>query len=166
MHLPTSFATSTYADGGCMSIKLLFWPVRVSGRQLGFGLLYDANALSRYTVRRTSRFLVRQLLTLSLRVDPLSRTHVSRLSHTALRIIIDCFNFALFSALGQTHCAHVACDSEWVTASFYSAFNIQRNGVLTALFGCYMAAATWNCCCLGARCVYTIQPCSSLFTYT
>ena len=95
-----------------MSIKLLFWPVRVSGRQLGFGLLYDANALSRYTVRRTSRFLVRQLLTLSLRVDPLSRTHVSRLSHTALRIIIDCFNFALFSALGQAHCAHVACDSE------------------------------------------------------
>ena len=28
------------------------------------------------------------------------------------------------------------------------------------LFGCYIAGATWNCCCLGARSVYTIQPCT------
>ena len=26
------------------------------------------------------------------------------------------------------------------------------------LFGCYMAGATWNCCCLCASSVYTIQP--------
>ena len=30
-------------------------------------------------------------------------------------IIIHSFYIALFSALKQTHCAHVACDSEWVT---------------------------------------------------
>ena len=28
------------------------------------------------------------------------------------------------------------------------------------LFGCYMAGATWNCCCLGTLCVYTTQPCT------
>ena len=33
-------------------------------------------------------------------------------------IIIHRFSTALFSALEQTHCAHVACDSEWVTVSF------------------------------------------------
>ena len=34
-------------------------------------------------------------------------------------------------------------------------------GVLTALFSCYMADATWNCSRLGAFCVgYTIQPCT------
>ena len=29
-------------------------------------------------------------------------------------------------------------------------------------YGCYMAGATWNCCRLGARSLYTIQPCTSL----
>ena len=38
----------------------------------------------------------------------------------------------------------------------------RRSGVLTALFGCYMAGATWNCCRLCADSVYTIQPCTSL----
>ena len=38
-------------------------------------------------------------------------------------------------------------------------------GVLTALFGCSMAGATWNCCCLVANYVYTIQPCTSLQCY-
>ena len=33
---------------------------------------------------------------------------------------------------------------------------------LTALFGFCMAGVTWNCCRLGARTVYTIQPCTSL----
>ena len=32
--------------------------------------------------------------------------------------------------------------------------NIHRSGVLTVLFGCYMAGATWNCCRLGAFCVH------------
>ena len=35
---------------------------------------------------------------------------------------IHSFYIVLFSALEQTHCAHVACDSEWVTATFYSAY--------------------------------------------
>ena len=34
----------------------------------------------------------------------------------------DCFYIVLFSALEQTHCALVACDSEWVSVAFYSAF--------------------------------------------
>ena len=54
-------------------------------------------------------------------------------------------------------------ESTSVTVAFYSAFlNIHQNGVLTTLFGCYMAGATWNCCRLGARSVYTMQPCTSL----
>ena len=34
--------------------------------------------------------------------------------------------------------------------------------LLAALFGCYMAGATSNCCRLGARSVNTAQPCTSL----
>ena len=41
-------------------------------------------------------------------------------------------------------------------------FSTHRSGVLTMLFGRYMAGATWNCCCLGAHSVYTIQPGTSL----
>ena len=39
-------------------------------------------------------------------------------------------------------------------------FNIYRSGVLTVLFGCRMAGATRNYCRLGARSLYTIQPCT------
>ena len=63
---------------------------------------------------------------------------------------------ALFSALEQTHCTLVTCDSEWATIVFHGAFfNIHQSGVLTALFGCYMAGAKWSCCRLGARSLYT-----------
>ena len=41
-------------------------------------------------------------------------------------------------------------------------FNIHRSYVLTALFGCCMAGATWNCCHLGTSSVYTIEPRTSL----
>ena len=41
-------------------------------------------------------------------------------------------------------------------------FHIHRSGALTAIFGCYMAGASWNCCCLGARSGYTLQLCNSL----
>ena len=34
--------------------------------------------------------------------------------------------------------------------------------VVTVLFGCYMAGATWNCCCLHSHFVYTIQPSTNL----
>ena len=55
--------------------------------------------------------------------------------------------------------------NEWLHLfflSFYSSFfNIQRSGVLAAQLACYMTGATWNCCRLGARYVYTIQPCTS-----
>ena len=78
--------------------------------------------------------------------------------------IIHSFYLAPFSALQQTHCVHVKCDSEWVTASFYSAFYFYNHGsgVLIALFGFCIAGATWNCCRLGASAVYTIQPSTSL----
>ena len=91
-----------------------------------------------------------------------THTHTHRLWGLFIIIIIiisDYFYVALFSCLEQTHCTHVTSDSEWVTVSFYHAlFNIHRSGVLTALFGCCMAGATWNCCRLGACSVYAIQP--------
>ena len=64
-------------------------------------------------------------------------------------IIIDRFYIALFSALEQTHFAHVACDSEGVTVSFYSAlFIIHRSGVLAALLvPCETAAVSVHVLC-------------------
>ena len=60
--------------------------------------------------------------------------------------------------------------NEWLHLSppsfFYSAFiKIQWNGVLTALFGCSMAGAMWNCCHLSASSVHTIQLCISLLCH-
>ena len=50
-------------------------------------------------------------------------------------IIVDHFCIALFCAFEQMHCAHVACDSEWVTVAFYNTFfNIHWSGVLTVMF--------------------------------
>ena len=61
--------------------------------------------------------------------------------------IIHSFYVALFFSLEQTHCAHVACDSEWVTVSFFFVariIHIHGNGVLVALCGCCMAGATMH----------------------
>ena len=106
---------------------------------------------------------------------PPSHTRSSPGCHTLhFIIIIDRFDIALFTAFEQIHCAHVVRDFEWVTASPYppplktlkknysTFFNINRSDVLTALFDCYMAGATWNCCRVGARSVYVIQTCTSL----
>ena len=41
-----------------------------------------------------------------------------KLTDIIIIIIIHSFYIALFSELEQTQCAHVACDSEWVTVSF------------------------------------------------
>ena len=40
--------------------------------------------------------------------------------------------------------------------------HIHQSGVLTMLFGCYVAGTMWKCCCLGACSVCTIQPRISL----
>ena len=40
--------------------------------------------------------------------------------------------------------------------------NIHRSGALAARFVCCMAGATWNCCYIGGRSVYTIQLCTTL----
>ena len=37
-------------------------------------------------------------------------------------VVVDRFYTALFSALEQTHCALVACNSKRVSAAFHSAF--------------------------------------------
>ena len=47
--------------------------------------------------------------------------------------------------------------NEWLYPFIARIFNIHRSGVLTALFGCCMAGATWNCCRLRASSVYTSQ---------
>ena len=57
-------------------------------------------------------------------------------------VVVDCFYISLFSALEQTHCALVACDSKRVTRFLQRALNIHQNCVLTALLGRYMAGAT------------------------
>ena len=73
-------------------------------------------------------------------------------------IITDHFFIVLFYPLEQTHCAHVTCDSEIVTVSFYSPFcfsffflNIHLSNILTVLFCSYMAGAMQNCCHLSAH---------------
>ena len=75
-------------------------------------------------------------------------------------IFNDRFYVTLFSALEQTHFAllHVTLND----CLLARVFNIHRSGILTALFGCYIACATSNCCRLSARSVYIIQPCASL----
>ena len=69
----------------------------------------------------------------------------------------------LFSALEQTQCARIACDSEWLTVAFSKVFSFFwfTKVVYWLLFGWCMAGATWNCCHLCTSSVYTIQPCTS-----
>ena len=58
-------------------------------------------------------------------------------------VVPDCFYIVLFSALEQTHCALVACDSYWVTVASYSTFfliSIETVYLGTVLFGCYMVS--------------------------
>ena len=67
----------------------------------------------------------------------------------------------LFSASEQTHFTLVVCNSEWVTVALHCVSEYPPKW-FPALFGCYMAGITWNCCHLSATSVYTIQPCTSL----
>ena len=62
--------------------------------------------------------------------DPII-AHICRKS-THGSVVLHSFYIALFSALEQTHCTHVACDSEWVTYPFIACIiNIHGSGVLT-----------------------------------
>ena len=54
--------------------------------------------------------------------------------------------------------------NEWL--AFHSVFWTSTKVVCLQLFGCYMAGATWNYCCLGAGSVYTIQPCTMSCHFT
>ena len=79
---------------------------------------------------------------------------------TLVERIISIWASALHN-FGRTHCVLVVCDSEAVTIALRRAFWIPTQ-VAAALISCYVAGATWNCCCLGASSVYTIRPCTSL----
>ena len=73
----------------------------------------------------------------------------------SLSLVLDCFCITLFSTLEQTHNTLVTCDSEWVSSFHYSAFlNSHWRGILTMLFGRYMAGTMWNSCHLGTFCVH------------
>ena len=52
---------------------------------------------------------------------------------------------ALFSVSEQLHCTLVVSNPKWVTVPLHRMFWISTE-VVTALFSCYMAGATWNCC--------------------
>ena len=75
--------------------------------------------------------------------EPLSpfSTH----THFIVIMIIHSFYIVLFAALEQTHCAqgHVILN-EWLYPFTARIINIYGSGVLTALFGCCIAGATWN----------------------
>ena len=72
--------------------------------------------------------------------------------------------YSLLSSRLAALMSHVILN-EWQYLFYSPFFNIHLSGVLKALFGCSMADATWNCCCLVASSVYTIQPCTSWQCY-
>ena len=55
-------------------------------------------------------------------------------------VAADCFYIALFSALEQTHCTLVACDSRWMTVAFYSTFELSTQVVYLQ---CYLVFHGW-----------------------
>jgi len=81
-------------------------------------------------------------------------------SHTAPElwhhfiVVVDRFYMALFSALEQTHCARMwFLNSDLLETHFWIS-STEVVYLQHALFGCYMAGATWNCCRLSALCVH------------
>ena len=78
-------------------------------------------------------------------------------------IIINSFYIALFSALEQTHCAHVACDSEGYLLQRVFLISTEVAGVLVSS-ALWLLHGWWHvkCCRIGESSVYTIQPCTSL----
>ena len=103
---------------------------------------------------------------------------LKRLSSHLMFHFTDCFIVFMwhyFSASEQSHWAEPAelpcegwfkffdltsCMRLWMNDCKFTlhVINICWSGVLTGLFGYYMAGTTWNCCHLGACSVYTIQP--------
>ena len=69
---------------------------------------------------------------------------------------------ALFSALEQTHCAHVARDSKWVTVAFYCAYYCPWKWCTGSALWLLHGRCHVKCCRLGASSLCTIQPCTSL----
>ena len=73
--------------------------------------------------------------------------------------LIDWLMIASYSTLSWADSLHLHVVLHECLA-FYSAFlNIHRSGVLTAL-AWLVPHEWWNCSCLGASSVYTIQPCT------
>ena len=69
-------------------------------------------------------------------------------------IIINHFCIALFSALEQTRCAHVGCDSEWVTIHLWRVVLISTE----VMYWQRCLVVAW----LGASFLCTIQTCTTL----
>ena len=82
--------------------------------------------------------------------------------------VLDNGNYmVLFSTSMQTQCALVAWHSSSLTAALHSTlFNAHQNGVLTALFGCYMAGAMRNSCHHGVHSVFTPYNRAQVYTVT
>ena len=83
--------------------------------------------------------------------------------------IIDYYWLLLYSTIFSSWADTLRSRCMWfwmMTGAFLTVnFECPPSGGLTALFGCYMVDATWNCCCLSSHSVYsvyTIQPCTSL----
>ena len=130
------------------------------GMQLGFGLSYKC------FVTKGSQIIAYQLLTLyGLTLYP--PTLLVAQDFIIIIIIIDQFYTVLFSALEQTHCAHVACDSQWATTSFsfFLQHIFQYPTKLCNDNTIWLLHHTWLVLCETAAIsvqVYTIQPCTSL----
>ena len=70
--------------------------------------------------------------------------------------------------LWMSDCRFMQCVSKYLSVALnewleiYTACFWISTDVVTALFACYVAGATWNCCHLGALSMDTIQQCTSL----
>ena len=73
--------------------------------------------------------------------------------------IVDRFCAVLFSALEQTHCTLVACDSKWVTAAFYSMLWISTVEVYLSCCLVVTQLVPHETPAVSALSMYTIQPC-------
>ena len=82
-----------------------------------------------------------------------SSTLLQRKSKCAL-YVVDCFFVALLSTLKHTHCVLITIIlNEWPLL-FIASVEHPPKQLTLALFGCYMAGAKWNCCCLSMLCVH------------
>ena len=101
MHRKTNFLVNLYLDN-----KYSDSDIKLLGLSLSYEYFVTIEGSQIIT------FLAYQLLTLPLRLTLYPPTLLLAHDFIIIIIIIDQFYIVLFSALEQTHCAHVACDSQ------------------------------------------------------